>query len=96
MWVEPVTGSILKIDESCYSGDYLYDVATGDPLFPVLRWGAVTAGDDVQARSDSVRTQRIQYLWATRYLPLLLIGAGLTYLLTLTYSFLAMRGTRNA
>lgn len=89
MWVEPVTGSVLKIDESCYSGDYVYDLATGDTLFPVLRWGAVTAGDDVQARSDIVRNERMRYLWATRYLPLALFGTGLIYLFTFAYSSLA-------
>jgi hypothetical protein len=47
----------------------------------------VTAGDDVQARSDSVRSQRIRYLWATRYLPLSLLSAGLLYLLAFAYSY---------
>ena len=80
MWVEPVTGEVLKIDESCYSGDYAYDIATGKQLMPVLRWGAVTAGDDVQLRSDSVRIQRTRFLWATRYLPLLFLGTGIVSL----------------
>lgn len=80
LWVEPVTGEILKIDESCYSGDYIYDVATGEQRIPVLRWGAVTAGDDVQLRSDAVRLQKTRLLWVTRAIPLLFLAAGVVCL----------------
>lgn len=76
MWVEPVTGEIVKFDESCYSGDYAYDVATNTRLFPVLRWGAMTAGDDVQRQSNYIFQQRLRYLWGVFYLPLLLLGLG--------------------
>lgn len=31
-WVEPVTGEIIKIEESCNSNDYVYDIATGKQL----------------------------------------------------------------
>jgi hypothetical protein len=80
MWVEPFTGTVLKFDESCYAGDYVFDVASGERLFPVLRWGAVTAGDDVQARSDTLRIRLIHYHAATRYFPMFLLGSGLFFL----------------
>jgi hypothetical protein len=90
-WVEPVTGEVLKFAESCYAGDYVYDVATGKALFPVLRWGAVTAGDDVQGRVDSVRVQRTYYLWMVRYIPLFLFGTGLLCFTCLIYLFLVSK-----
>lgn len=77
MWVEPLTGELVKFDESCYSGDYAYDVATNTRLFPVLRWGAMTAGDDVQRQSGQVLQQRVNYIWAVLYWPVALLGIGL-------------------
>jgi hypothetical protein len=72
VWVEPVTGELLKVDEGCTSGDYLFDIATGKALSPVLRWRGVTIGDDIIRRAEQIRTARTTYLWASRY-----VGAGL-------------------
>jgi hypothetical protein len=91
-WVEPVTGEILKVDESCFSGDYVFDVATGQALYPVGRWGGFTAGDDIIERADQIRQQRTRYLWATRYLPALLWGAGL---LSLGVGIVKLRSLRS-
>jgi hypothetical protein len=77
VWVEPVTGEIVKVDESCLAGDYVFAVANGQALFPVMRWAGVTAGDDVIRRSERIRQARTHYLWTARYLPLLLWATGL-------------------
>jgi len=77
IWVEPVTGETLKVDESCYSGDYVYEIATGQALYPIVRWGGVTSGDDIILRAEHIRAERGRYLWASLYLPLLLLLAGL-------------------
>jgi hypothetical protein len=76
-WVEPVTGEIVKLDEGCDSGDYVYEVSTGKPLAAVLRWAGVTAGDDVIERAGFIRRQRTKYLWASRYSLWILFSAGL-------------------
>jgi signal transduction histidine kinase/CheY-like chemotaxis protein/HPt (histidine-containing phosphotransfer) domain-containing protein len=76
-WVEPLTGEILKVNERCPSGDYIYDRATGAPLAAVYRWAAVTTGGDVLQRAEWVRAERDRYLWATRYIPVCLTVAGL-------------------
>lgn len=90
VWVEPLSGEIIKMDESCRSGDYIYDSASGRPLGAVLRWGGTTAGDDVLIRCDQVRADRRRLLWLGRDLPagaallglLLLAGAGIRQCLT--------------
>lgn len=69
VWVEPLSGEILKMDESCLSGDYIYDIADGRQIAPVLRWGGTTAGDDVLIRCDQVRADRRRLLWFDLYLP---------------------------
>ena len=93
-WVEPITGEILKINESCYAGDYAYDAANGARLYPILRWGAVTEGDDVLLRADQVRVERTHYLWITRYISLLLFGTGtISFVATLCTGILRSRFT---
>ena len=54
VWVEPVTGEIMKVRESCSSGDYLYDKNSGRAIEPVLIWSGDTVGQNV-ARSTSWR-----------------------------------------
>jgi hypothetical protein len=76
-WVEPVTGEIIKIEESCNSNDYFYDIATGKQLEVVDRWGGETAGDDVISRVDTVSRERARLLRTTRYIPAGLLVAGL-------------------
>jgi len=84
-WVEPVTGEIIKLENSCYSGDYIYDIATGKKLEALQSWGGITAGDDVTTHVRSLESERSRMLWMTRYVPGLLLLAGLAsagYLLT--------------
>jgi hypothetical protein len=76
-WVEPVTGEIIKIEESCSSNDYVYDIATGKQLEVIDRWGGETAGDDVIDRVATVRRERAKILRTTRYIPASLLVTGL-------------------
>ena len=78
VWVEPTTGEIVKWQESCYAGDAVYDIATGQKLYEVARWGGVSRGEDSLSRALSLRWQRLELLAMTRYVPglLLLLGVG--------------------
>ena len=76
VWVEPLTGGIIKIEESCHAGDYVYDIATGSRLEAVDRWSGATAGDDVFNRARRVGRERANQLWINRYIPALLLLAG--------------------
>src|SRR5205807_2643061 len=77
MWVEPVTGELAKLEERCFSGDAIYDRATETPVTLLQRWGGVTAGDDVLLRVQHIQQERRHYLWAARYVPLVLVCGGL-------------------
>lgn len=77
LWVEPLTGETIRCEESCYSGDYIYDIATGNKLTPICRWGGVTTGDALIAGVERARSERMKYLWAGRYFPLALLTVGL-------------------
>jgi hypothetical protein len=84
VWVEPLTGEILKIEESCLTGDAIFDVAGGKPIRMVQRWGGETSGDDLARRIHAVRRGRARLRWMSTYGPavaaaagLLLVGAGL-------------------
>lgn len=77
VWVEPVTGEILKSYEACLSGDYVFDAATGRRLSLIFRWDGETAGDDNVERAKIVGWERARLLWITRYIPLALLSAGL-------------------
>ena len=76
-WVEPLTGEILKLHEQCLSGDYIFDIATGEKFAPVLRWSATTAGDDILIRADHIRTERLHLLWIDLYIPLFIASMGM-------------------
>lgn len=76
-WVEPVTGEIIKIEESCLANSYVYDIATGKQLEVVDRWGGETEGNDVINRADIASRERTKLLWQTRYIPSALFVAGL-------------------
>jgi hypothetical protein len=76
VWVEPDTGEMLAIEDSCYSTDWVYDVATNTPLRPVLRWGGKTTGDDVVERADALRAERLRQGALSRWLPIVLLVAG--------------------
>ena len=76
-WVEPVTGEMIKVEESCNSNSYVYDIASGKQLQAVDRWGGVTAGDDVVNRVETVGRERARLLQRNRYIPFSLLVAGL-------------------
>ena len=80
VWVEPITGEQVKLEEGCLSGDYYYNVATGHRAGAVARWNGVTAGDALIERIAEVRSLRSQYLWFTRYVPGALVGLGVALL----------------
>ncbi|MDT5062094.1 MAG: hypothetical protein QOH63_2553 [Acidobacteriota bacterium] len=77
IWVEPLTGATIKIEEGCHSGDYVYDVATGAQHEAVSRWDGGTAGDDVINQVRSAGMERTRLLWINRYLPLMFLLTGL-------------------
>ena len=76
-WVEPATGAIVKVEESCTSGDSVTDIATGKKLYPLDRWSGVTAGRALFARAEQVRALRAKYLLTARYVPAGFALAGL-------------------
>lgn len=55
-WVEPVTGEIVKVQESCRSGDYVHARASGRPLRPIAIWGGETTSSDVLTRATQIST----------------------------------------
>jgi hypothetical protein len=81
-WVEPLTGEIVKAEEGCFSGDYLYDEATGVQLTAVDRFGGIMAGNDVLQHVHAVRRERAWYLGASRVVPWGLVVLGGIVLLT--------------
>lgn len=76
LWVEPVTGEIVQIEESCLSGDAIFDKSTGKMLAPIMRWGGRTEGTETLKRVADVRALRSRLLWRSTYGPLLLGGVG--------------------
>ena len=80
MWIEPLTGETVKIEESCYSNDYLVDVASGKRLAAIDKWGGVVTGSDVRAAVERTQAIRRKYLLMTRYLPIGLLTGGLLML----------------
>jgi PAS domain S-box-containing protein len=77
VWVEPLTGEILKVEESCRTGDALHDVTSGKPIRMIQRWGGETTGDDVALRVEAVRRARSRLRWMSVYGPAAMVGAGL-------------------
>jgi len=74
-WVEPVTGEVVKYQE-LYSGDVVFDTATGKVSAYISRWSGETTSDSVIKTVAAVTTQKTVYFWMTRYLPLLLAVVG--------------------
>ncbi len=79
-WVEPVTGETIKTADSCLTGDAVHDSRTGERLNWVARWSGATANDELLRLVERARVARRKYLWAARYLPGLLLLAGLVSL----------------
>jgi hypothetical protein len=77
IWVEPFTGSTLKIAEGCESGDYVFDMATGARLKPVLVWWGETEGPDVLRHVERARNRRLRIIAGLYLTPVL---AGLAFI----------------
>jgi len=75
-WVEPITGKIVKLRESCFTGDYVYEIATGKRLSAVERWDGETAGDDNIRRAAKISQDRQKLLLFSRYIPITLLLGG--------------------
>ena len=84
VWVEPMTGEVVKLTEGCPSGDYLYETATDLPVQPLARWSGSSAEDEMIGRIAQLRRQRQRDHWMTRGVPLLLLAAGLVMLAAAT------------
>lgn len=76
VWVEPVTGLTVRTEESCLSGDYLYDRASGRRFEVVDRFAGSTAGQDVVALVNRARIDRLRIIALTRAIPLALVSLG--------------------
>jgi len=76
-WVEPLTGEVVKVEDSCRSGDWIFDIATRTPVAPLMRWANETLGDDVIRRADVIREERLKLLLVSRIVPLALLLAGI-------------------
>ena len=90
LWVEPLTGEIVKWSESCRSGDEIVDVKAGKHVAWVMRWAGETAGNDVQRLVASAKAQRDRILWGKYYLPAIVLLAALACVIV------AARRTRRA
>lgn len=73
VWIEPLTGETFKVDNSCVSGDYIYDTATNKPLIALMRWNGTNTGDDIVARAEYIRNERTKILWLDVYMPAILL-----------------------
>lgn len=79
-WVEPVTGSLVKVEEGCPSADNIYVAGSDSVVSTISRWTGVTAGDGLLRRVDEVGSLRRAFLFASRYLPITLAMTGLVLL----------------
>lgn len=78
LWVEPLTGTTIKVSEGCDSGDYVFDIATGKRLKPILVWSGETEGVDVLANVEHARRRRLG-IFAGTYLAPALAGLALVF-----------------
>ena len=69
VWVEPLTGEQVKVEEGCLSGDFFYDKVTGKQGAAIDRWNGETSGVGLAARVTEVFHARRTYTWAALYLP---------------------------
>jgi hypothetical protein len=76
IWVEPLTGERVKVEEGCPSGDFVYD-DSGRIVLAVDRWQGASSGTGLLTRVEQVHVERIRYLVAARVVPLLLILGGM-------------------
>jgi hypothetical protein len=76
-WVEPVTGEILRFEESCFSGDAIYEIATGRLVQNIARWGGETPEGSVHELAQKTGWERLKLLFLIRYLWIGLVVLGL-------------------
>jgi hypothetical protein len=79
-WVEPVTGEIVRFEEGCSDGDWVYNKDTGEKVYPLGIWEGSTAGEVVIRRANEVASQRNTLLLLTTYLPLGAVVLGVAAL----------------
>lgn len=75
-WVEPVTGEIVKLEESCRSGDFYHAKSNGRRLAAVARRAGLSSGDDVRERLNWIRRERARLVWLGRNAAWALLAAG--------------------
>ena len=80
IWVDPLTGEQVKVEEGCLAGDFIYDKASGRKIAAVDRWNGETSGADLAARVTAVYDARRTYVWALLYVPGILVAASLACL----------------
>jgi hypothetical protein len=76
IWVEPITGTQVQVQEGCLSGDFVYDKATGTKVSAIDRWNGVTAGANLASVITEIYQARRVYLSAL-YLPAILLTSSL-------------------
>jgi hypothetical protein len=81
IWVEPTTGALVKVEEGCPAGDFVYDIATKARLAAVDRWSGVAAGADLARRIAEVHDLRRAFLLSSRYFPGTLLAISLLLLI---------------
>lgn len=81
MWVEPITGEIVKFEESCTDGDWIYNSATGEKVEPLGTWAGATTGDTVIRRLNDVANQRNTLQLTSVIVPIVLLVIGVGALL---------------
>ncbi|MBT4702733.1 MAG: DUF3068 domain-containing protein [Rhodospirillaceae bacterium] len=68
LWIEPVTGEIIKWREGCYAGDALFDMAAGQKLYNLSQWDGEMSTASTDATVDRLQWERLRLLFLVRYL----------------------------
>jgi hypothetical protein len=76
MWVEPVTGEVVKFEESCSDGDWVYNIESGEKVYPLGTWSGATTGDTVIRRLNDVNSQRNTLVLTSTILPVGMLTLG--------------------
>lgn len=79
LWVEPSSGELVKLDESCASGDYIY-AHNGKKIGAIMRWGGVTTGDSLVRRIIDVRIRKRNLYLIETVLPAAAAALGALFL----------------
>ncbi len=81
LWVEPITGEVVKIVEDG-PVDYLVDEVTGEKLRPILAWSGKTTGNTVELLAQRASDRRLLLLLHHGVLPgiFLFFGFGCLFI----------------